>query len=527
LIHDDSNSSLKYHEETKHSELSVRMSARRLDWENKPAPFKVYRHASMIPLPRDFPKPGGAAIQTIKGVAERPPRGRVDLGLLAEILFFSAGLTRKVRMGEAPYYMRAAPATGALYPVELYLVCGEIPSLPPGVYHFNPLDFSLVRLRNGDYRSELDSAGCQECLSSPFTVILTSLAWRNAWKYEARSYRHWFWDSGVIAANLLAVCSSEGLPTKLFVGFVDPEVDALLGLESRKEATVAVAAVGVESVAPPGQIGERIPKVAFEYEPPSRREVQYPTVWKTNEASAITKPTEVKAWRASFRPESGERGPETRASQALNPTGENDSSTPTLADVILRRGSTRRFARGSVSFEQISTVITASTGTIPLDFLPTDATLIDFYLVANDVQGLRSGSYFFDRRKASLAQLKEGQFRSVTAYLCLDQPLFGDASAVFYLMADLEHITGSLGNRGYRAAQFEAGVRAGKAYLSSYAVGMGASGSTFYDDAVTEFFSPHAKGKSTMMAVGVGVPAYRARPGTILPQGKTLSSGTV
>lgn len=50
------------------------------------------------------------------------------------------------------------------------------------------------------------------------------------------------------------------------------------------------------------------------------------------------------------------------------------------------------------------------------------------------------------------------------------------------------------------------------------ALGMGASGSTFYDDAVTEFFSPHTKGKGTMIAVGVGVPAYRARPGTVLPQ---------
>jgi Nitroreductase family len=72
------------------------------------------------------------------------------------------------------------------------------------------------------------------------------------------------------------------------------------------------------------------------------------------------------------------------------------------------------------------------------------------------------------------------------------------------------------GNRGYRASQFEAGVIAGKIYLSAYAQGLGASGSTFFDDAVTEFFSPHAKDKSTMMAVGVGVPGYKARPGKVL-----------
>jgi hypothetical protein len=72
------------------------------------------------------------------------------------------------------------------------------------------------------------------------------------------------------------------------------------------------------------------------------------------------------------------------------------------------------------------------------------------------------------------------------------------------------------GNRGYRAAQFEAGIVAGKIYLASYAQGIGASGSTFFDDAVTEFFSPHAEDKSTMIAVGVGVPPYKSKSGKIL-----------
>jgi SagB-type dehydrogenase family enzyme len=467
--------------------------------------------------------PSGGAIEAVRGGGEGSPGRHPDLQQLAEILFFSAGLTRKMGKGENTYYMRAAPATGALYPIELYVVCVEVPGLGAGVYHFDPLDFALVKLREGDYRVELGSAGCTDCLGSPVTLVLTSLAWRNAWKYEARSYRHWFWDSGVVAENLLATCSSERLPAKLLLGFVDSELDALLGLEKGREATVALAAVGVGSaVTTPRKIREGIPKVAFASEPLSREEVEYPIVWKTNEASAFAKSDDAKAWRAGFKPPSRE-APHGRL--ALRPAGE-DYQSATLGDVILRRGSTRRFARRSVSFEQVSGIIATSTGTIPLDFLPMNGTLVDFYLVANDVQGLQPGSYFFDRGTSSLEQLKAGQFRSMTSYLCLDQSLFGDASAVFFLMADLERVTGSLGNRGYRAAQFEAGVRAGKIYLSSYSLGMGASGSTFYDDAVTEFLSPHAQGKSAMMALGVGIPDYKARPGTVLPQFRTLSKGS-
>ena len=83
-------------------------------------------------------------------------------------------------------------------------------------------------------------------------------------------------------------------------------------------------------------------------------------------------------------------------------------------------------------------------------------------------------------------------------------------------MSDLNKILGVLGNRGYRSSQFEAGVIAGKIYLAAYAQKLGASGSTFFDDAVTEFFSPHATNKSTMIAVGVGIPGYKSRSGTIL-----------
>ena len=101
----------------------------------------------------------------------------------------------------------------------------------------------------------------------------------------------------------------------------------------------------------------------------------------------------------------------------------------------------------------------------------------------------------------------------ISGYLCLGQSLFSDANVVFFLMTDLNKILDTLGNRGYRASQFEAGVIAGKIYLTAYAQKIGASGSTFFDDAVSEFFSPHAADKSTMIAVGIGVPGYKSRPG--------------
>ncbi len=438
----------------------------------------------------------------------------MDPGSLAEILFFSAGLTRKMKMGSESYFMRAASATGALYPIELYAVSSGIPGLDPGVYHFNPFEFSLVEIRDDDYSSELAVATDNATTSSPLTIALTSLAWRNAWKYEARSYRHWFWDSGVIVANLLATCFSEDLPVNIVMGFVDSKIDQLLGLQERKEATVALAVVGADAPKRGSPTVKEISSLSLDPRPTSTEEAEYPIIWEANKASELHSQTEVDKWRHGIEVRSNNPGPSGPRFQ-LRPS--NKDPLP-LSEAILRRGSTRRFAQRPISFEALSTIIDVSSGQVPFDFLPINKTMIELYLIANDVRGLPSGSYYFDQETSSLEQLKTGKLRYDSGYLCLEQPLFSDASVVFFLMTDLHQVLGSLGNRGYRAAQFEAGIRAGKIYLSSYAQAIGASGSTFYDDAVTEFFSPHSKDKSPMIAVGVGAPAYKARPGKILPQ---------
>jgi len=105
--------------------------------------------------------------------------------------------------------------------------------------------------------------------------------------------------------------------------------------------------------------------------------------------------------------------------------------------------------------------------------------------------------------------LKPGDFSAKAAYLTLDQALGGDACATFFFMTDLEPVLDAYGNRGYRAAQMEAGVIGGKMYVASYALRRGATGLTFFDDDVTEFFSPHAGGKSCTLVVSVGIPGKR------------------
>ena len=510
-----------------------------LDLDNRPLPFKVYTELLSYPLPLDFSQPTLNAITSISRIYPQTSdnattditKTNLNTKSLAEILFFSGGITREIKYPLSTYYMRAASATGALYPIELYIVCQDLADLKAGVYHFGPADFTLTQIRAGDYRSELAAAAGdnQSIITSPITIIFTSIAWRNAWKYQARSYRHWFWDSGVIAANLLATTVSMGLPTRLIMGFVDDNVNNLLCLEDHQEAAVVMAAIGIGlSKDPKPKEDKQIPYLPIPNIRPISKmgEIEYPEIWRVNQYSKLSNKEEVKDWINSINNNSSVAAAYKQSSvltkildmKSLLREQYHSSSGPTLGEVILRRGSSRRFSRSPISYSVLSTILHSSTMGIPMDIFKEDGySLIDVYLIANDINGLDPGAYFFNRESDSLEQLKRNVSRNISGYLCLGQSLFSDASAVLFLMTDLQSVLKSLGNRGYRASQFEAGVIAGKIYLAAYAQQIGASGSTFFDDAVTEFFSPHANNKSTMIVVGIGVPAYKANPGKILP----------
>jgi hypothetical protein len=168
----------------------------------------------------------------------------------------------------------------------------------------------------------------------------------------------------------------------------------------------------------------------------------------------------------------------------------------------------------------LRTILGRATVGIPTDYEPAGARLVEPYLIANAVEGLDPGAYLF--RDGELRLLDRGNFRREAWFLCLEQELGATAAATHFLMADLPRILDALGGRGYRAAQLEAGIVAGRLYLGAYAYRFGATGLTFYDDAVTEFFSPDAAGKSCMLVTAIGESPRLRRASSGGKSGKAL-----
>jgi SagB-type dehydrogenase family enzyme len=495
----------KYHNGTKHSYRSVRSGTHYLDWANRPLAFKIYPTIEAIALPRDVPQTGVAALAAI---SERMPLKGVDaspdLRDLARILFFSAGITKERKYPGGEIYYRAAACTGALYEIELYVVTGDIEGLNTGVYHFNPADMSLGLLRKGDFRGNLAEATAMEPAVAhvPVTIVCTGTYWRNAWKYAARTYRHFGWDGGTLLANMLAVAAASGLPAEAALGFVDAEVNQLLDLDARREVSLCLVPIGRAS-------GGSLPApseaaaLALETIPLSKHEMEFPAMLEMHEASSLASREETAQWRerGPVFPPSSPAGAEIR----LQPLSEEEQPKDTIEEVILRRGSTRTFdLAASITLAQLSTILDRTTQGLPADFLAPGEQLNDIYLIAHAVQGLAPGAYHFSREHKTLGLLKHGTFRGEAGRLGLEQQLPADACVDVFFLADLKRILAGYGNRGYRAVQLEAGAIGGKMYLAAYGLRLGASGLTFFDDEVVEFFSPHAEGKSAVFLLAIG-----------------------
>jgi SagB-type dehydrogenase family enzyme len=504
-------SAQRYHEQTAHTPEEIRNNDFRLDFENKPTPHKIYEDLSSVSLAERI-RP--SQIPTLRAIAHDSKLDsdtqaqQIDLSTITQLCYFSTGITKTIQRRGQEIPFRAAACTGALYHVDLYLVCGPLSDLTPGVYHFDPRTLSLDVLRTGDFRGVISEAAGD----APVTVVATSTWWRNAWKYRSRAYRHAFWDSGTVLANLLAIAHSLDLSAQPTLGFADDRVADLLGIDPNHEGPVALVPIGAdgESSASDSQPLEPIDP---DTRPLSDHEIEYDLIQEAYAASTLPSADAVRDWQANQPGDSSVGTVSSGNGQRIDlaPVDDAQATKTPLHWTIRRRGSCREFARETLSFSKVSTVLDRAVRGIPLDVRNPDGGSLQFtdcYLIVNDVSEIPGGAYQYHPDEGTLECLRDGEFRSEAGHLALDQRLAADAGLCVFFLADIDEITERFGDRGYRVAQSEAALTGGRLYLAAYAHrDLGATGLTFYDDEVTAFFSPRASDQTPMFLWTLGRPA--------------------
>ena len=494
-----------YHDSTKHTFLSVRSGDHVMDLTNQPRPWKLYADdLPIVELSRSIVTSSVTALDAIgRGTSE--PRSSLTLDDLGAALLLSAGITKTLAIPGGEMQFRAAACTGALYHIELYLVTAAVEGLAAGVYHYGVHDNSLRLLREGDLRrSVVDAtAGNSAANSAEAMIVYTTTYWRNAWKYGSRAYRHAFWDAGTVVAHTLAIASARDLAPSVLTGFVDDDVNRLIGVTSDHEAAVAIVTLGIDQEPQPSL--PTIAQLSIEEMPLSRAEIVFPAIAEMHHASSLSG-EEMRNWLSPFRP-THRRWPGTLIDLPLSL-----ASTKGIEETIMKRGSSRRFDGSTVTKEAFATILASALKRVPLDETAiAEAALSEVFVIVNAVDGLESGAYVYDRAESGLHQLKSGETRDVMSHLALGQSLGGDSAFNIYFLADLNALLPHLGNRAYRAAQLAASIAAGRAYLAAYSLELGATGLTFYDDEVVTYLGDDAQSLSVMFLLAVGNPSRRSR----------------
>ena len=518
----------EYHERTKHSPRKLRADDFELDFSNRPRPSKAYvdlprRSLGPVTTPPDVP-----ALETIATATAEPggtPSGDPGTIDLATLCHYAAGVTKTLEVRGETAAFRAAACTGKLYHIDLYAITGDLDGgenddrIDAGVYHYDPGTDEFHVLREGDYRGVLaDAAGEHAGVAdAPVTIVATAEWWRNAWKYRGRTYRHAFWDSGTILANLLAVAHASGHRAEIVTGFADDPVVELLGLDPDDQAPLELVTIGEESSAPSAREVESIdPATELASEP-----VDYPLIPDAWRASRLPNGAAADEWRERFAAAAddadrfGTHSPGDGERIDLDPVDDDTASARPVENTIGRRGSLREYSHEPISARKFATILDRALGGVPFDCFGTDrgdgsrapSALMDCYCLVHAVEGVPSGAHQYHHAEGALERVGETD-RETAGQLALGQSVVGDAAANVYLMVDVETIVERLGNRGYRVTQLEAGIRLGRLYLATYTHrALGGRGFTFFDDRVTEHLSPRAANQTPMTLFALGKPA--------------------
>jgi SagB-type dehydrogenase family enzyme len=149
----------------------------------------------------------------------------LTLAEISQLLWAAQGITH-------PNGYRTAPSAGALYPLEIYLVSGNVTGLPSGVYRFIPKGHELVKISEGDRRSELCQAALnQKSVEQAVAVIVIAAVYeRTMVKYGDRGIQYVHMEVGSAAQNVYLQAASLDLGTVFIGAFYDEDVKAVVGL---------------------------------------------------------------------------------------------------------------------------------------------------------------------------------------------------------------------------------------------------------------------------------------------------------
>jgi len=556
---------IHYHIQTKHHFNRYARALGYLDWANQPDPFRRFEGAQLIPLPLLKPDeaPLSPAYDAIYQKADAVCQP-VNLQTVSRLFEFALALSAWKKAGESEWALRSNPSSGNLHPTEGYLILPQVDglNLKPGLYHYAPKEHGL------ECRAEFPVEQVARLLApfppGAFLFGLTSIHWREAWKYGERAFRYCNHDVGHAIGSARIAAATLGWNMALLDGMEQNTIALLLGTnrtedfaDVEQEHPDCLAVVwSPENVKREASIVKRSDEemplfldaamvkelaVGPWHGKANRLSREHGVHWDIiDEAAEASWKAEADKLTISLPMSSASASDTLHASRATNDTGLN-------AGQIIRQ------RRSAVSFDGKTSITTTTffrmmqrvvsrpdlpqlDRPMPWDVWPYDPA-IHLMLFVHRVEGLTPGLYFLARDPQKLSHIQqcmnpeliwapapgcpenlplywllEGDARKLAAQVSCHQDIAGDSAFSLGMLAEFE---GRLRERGawwYPRLFWEAGLLGQVLYLEAEAAGVRATGiGCFFDDPVHEIMGIKERSFQSLYHFTVGGPVEDSR----------------
>jgi SagB-type dehydrogenase family enzyme len=532
---------LDYHRRTKHHLHQYAASPGYLDWATQPNPFRTFDGAERVDLPLL-----GDRLDTAYADLYVPgavPSRQLERNSVAVLFELALGLSAWKQYGGNRWALRCNPSSGNLHPTEGYAILPAMPGLKAGVYHYVSRDHSLERRCVLEDRAAQQLAG----LLPPASLLvgLSSIHWREAWKYGERAFRYCQHDAGHAIATVRYAAAALGWSATLIANVSDATITAALGLaqqecfstvaEEDREHPDALLLVGPSR--PLGN-GEEAEGVDIE----KLRDVLHAGAW-AGRANSLS-PAHVH-WSAIYAAVEAtwQEDTETR-SNGDTVIGDTFAAWPTRPVTSLQINTARLIKqRRSCLALDGSTSISAETFYAMLDRLlprpgvsPWDVwpwlPHVHCGIFVHRVWGLPSGLYLFERSPTvhehlrsslrpdfiwerpegcpehlPLFKLVEGDFRNQAQLVSCHQEIAADGAFSLGMIAEFGESIRAKGASWYRRLFWESGLLGQVLYLEAEAAGVRGTGiGCYFDDAFHKLLGLHGDRFQSLYHFTVGGP---------------------
>ena len=532
---------LGYHQATKHHFNRFARGPGRLDWATQPDPFRRYQGAPLLPLARIAP--GDEPFYELSFMLGQVESQGLDHSSVSQLFFDSLALSAWKRAGDVSWALRVNPSSGNLHPTEGYLICGPVAGLTgtPMVAHYVPREHALeVR---ADFPLELWRALTRDLPENAILIGLSSIHWREAWKYGERAFRYCQLDAGHAIAAVSLAAAGLGWQATLLDDLGTDELAHLLGISDPQ---------GVEAEHPdcllaiyaqdPSFVGGSLPEQAL------AEFVDLPWQGKPNLLSPGRRdwPAIDKVAAATEKPRTGGIHDQTARVSGAPYISNSPEAAPlvSLRRIIRQRRSAAamdpRAVLRSDSFYQILHKTLAGADRFPFNALPWNP-LVHLAIFVHRVEDLDPGLYFLVRQPGmekalrsaigrdflwekpescpdalALYLLAPGDARAAAKQLSCHQDIASDGCFSLGMVASYESPLQRFGPWFYRRLFWESGMVGQVLYLEAEAAGLRGTGiGCFFDDGVHDLLGLEAKSYQSLYHFTVGRPVEDERLTTL------------